>query len=1151
MGPGYGTKDYKPVALRWPLLVPFIVYVAALVAIVEVVGRTFPSSDDIRENDGAAGSFQTALFTAPLINARAPAPVATPTPAPTVMPRRLSAKAHRHLFRRAENGSLPGILAETASDSLEVSAGASTESPPESSTASPTEAPPQSSAEAPPAPSEEIPAETPTESPTESSSESPANTPSQAASEVPSGAPSQTPSESPSQTPNESPSETPTFENPRGPYDVPDSHQPFPSGYTRASPFDKTPQLTGPDPLVGYANITELQLARIAQFDENGNPIPFGDRVASPPVASYLNSTTPGGNSSYIGPSRFRKRHHDPSAYAQYSGPTQIIQPIINIFYDTDNVPYEGGSWINYAGGDPENPDLFEACWATCNGPAIIYHSRSCWEEWVWKAALEEEARKANPDLAWKVVDDAYNGGVICMGQAVFGPGGGGGGGSDGGSGGGSGSGSGDQRSGGGTQRSGGGGGGGGNGDRGSPSPGGSGDGSSPGAGNGGSSPEGNAVPQLKTIVLTDANGVPTLTVTRLEATAGPLLTTITLRDASGVPTATITAAPSGKTSLLTLSDFAGRPTATVTIPPLVETLRDELGIPTATLTLNRPPKPTTLTLTNSDGVPTLTVTITPTFTPSRGPPTTAPKRPGFHPSSQLHLITPLEYALALFLPVLLATPLCIVAQIINSSIRTYLPFHTMMTDGGVPSAYSMTMPLDGVAGILTGLNILWKYHDPVAVLADLLTLLSAVIAALSSEAVGVQLYGGCEEDSFRGCFMGIAVFRGPNRALGVLLGVALGVLVGLAVVLARWRTGLRGVDAKRVRSLGVTAGLLGHGVTRGVLRGVMVRGEGEEGRGEGRIDTGEGRIGKGEEMRIGKGEEGRISKGEAERRLKGWTFGIGWYLAKEEEEYGILAIRNGERLGGRGEVVVKGERGSWVGRGWLRQPTTSWASLGGLGLLCGLFGLILYYETSKKHTAFENFMLGQKFGSRVLFTALGVVISLFWDGYYATISMMEVYRQISNGTQSPAQAAMVSPPVVAYTGIVDSIKRREWFVTVVAANTIIANFSPIVLANVPFNPSQTYTTHLVCVWMMVAFLAVMIMTLLYAAMFVGHPKMAMDPATLAGRIYHVFELGLLDGREKDVDETSLGGTEYGPWKAASFFGDEKAGMVWRERNRG
>src|SRR4051794_7916078 len=88
--------------LRWPLLIPFILYVAALIAVVEVVGRTFPSSDDIRDN-------ATAFFSAPLV-ARAAPPLSTPTPTPT--PRKISARAHGRLFRRSETESPPPDTSE-------------------------------------------------------------------------------------------------------------------------------------------------------------------------------------------------------------------------------------------------------------------------------------------------------------------------------------------------------------------------------------------------------------------------------------------------------------------------------------------------------------------------------------------------------------------------------------------------------------------------------------------------------------------------------------------------------------------------------------------------------------------------------------------------------------------------------------------------------------------------------------------------------------------------------------------------------------------------------------------------------------------------------------------------------------------------------
>ena len=131
---------------------------------------------------------------------------------------------------------------------------------------------------------------------------------------------------------------------------------------------------------------------------------------------------------------------------------------------------------------------------------------------------------------------------------------------------------------------------------------------------------------------------------------------------------------------------------------------------------------------------------------------------------------------------------------------------------------------------------------------------------------------------------------------------------------------------------------------------------------------------------------EGRLRKEEVERRLQGWNFGVGRYIGKgDEEEYGIIATRDKSTGVTKMDRCLKRKK-KWdsPGREWLRQPTTSLESTGGLLLLCGLLGLILYYVTSKRHTAFEHFMLGQTFGSRVLFTALGVIISLFWDGYYS-----------------------------------------------------------------------------------------------------------------------------------------------------------------------
>lgn len=152
---------------------------------------------------------------------------------------------------------------------------------------------------------------------------------------------------------------------------------------------------------------------------------------------------------------------------------------------------------------------------------------------------------------------------------------------------------------------------------------------------------------------------------------------------------------------------------------------------------------------------------------------------------------------------------------------------------------------------------------------------------------------------------------------------------------------------------------------------------------------------------------------------------------------------------------------------------------------------------------------------------------------------MMEAYRKLSRRPQPAATSVLVSPSTVAYTGIRGAFERREWFVAAAAVITILASFTPILLSAVPFSPSQTLTTHLVCVWMTVGCLSLMILTLLYGACFVRHPNMPMDPCTLAGRIYYVcdsimtddFE-GLLQSREQDyhqrMDQRYFYGTAVG-----------------------
>jgi len=805
MGHERSGPDSKATSLRWVVLIPFILYVAALIAVSEIVSRRFPSSDDVYSAE-SNGTFPTALFSAPLINARSPSPTATYLPSKAKTQRSENGQSyHRH---RRQQQSANG---------------------------------------------------------TENSQE-------------------------PSMT-------SLNYHN------MPDTNE----GQNGVG--------------LGSTNVTEVQQKELAWADKTGQPVEFAARLARPPTG--INGSRPGNDTWKPVGRRLRPRLLDPSDYAQFSGPTQIIQPLINIFSDANGVAYEGASWISYAGGDPTDPNFAAACWATCNGPAIVFHHRYCWEEWVWYAALEQEARMTNPNLAWKVVEDTYSGGSICgsaSGRVVPDPA---------------------------------------NPDNKQDTPG----------------SAAKSSPMAKVVTLSDAAGNPTGVVTRVEVSAGPLATTITLRDTTGSPTATIVAAGQsggGATKRVVLTNSNGIPTSTLTLGPLTHTLRNEQGTPTATVTLGQyiPGQPLTLTLTNSAGVPTFTTTISPGGDipgifgsgSSRPQPTSPPQITNPLPGQQVHLISNLEYALASFLPVLLATPLCILAQSVNSKIREYLPFHTLLRQGGVSVGDSLTLPAEGIAGLATSVKLLIKYHDLVPFLADFLTVLGAVISALSSEAVGIRLYGKCTADSFRGCYMGIAVFGSANLAVEVLLCVMLVGLVLLGVLLRKWEVGVGTTQkGKGVTSIAATAGLLGHYRTREVLREVM---------------TGDG-----------------VGKKEINKRLAGWKFGLGYFATKNEEDsaargYGIIVTREGEDKPKDGELEQKRSTARY--ENWkkpLRQPTAGWKALSGILFLCGLVVLIICYETMQTNPEFKRFMLAQNFGARILFTALGIVIAWFWDGYFASKS--------------------------------------------------------------------------------------------------------------------------------------------------------------------
>jgi len=570
------------------------------------------------------------------------------------------------------------------------------------------------------------------------------------------------------------------------------------------------------------------------------------------------------------------------------------------------------------------------------------------------------------------------------------------------------------------------------------------------------------------------------------------VLSTATLRDGHASPTATVTEQP------LTLRDANGRPTAVV--PGYIVTLRDHDGKPTATLTEE------VLTLRDSNGHPRMTVTqlytpaiaagIIPSYYPAGANGTggfgdVSPER--FHPLSLE------EYAMGTTFPIFLTVFLSILTQTLRSGLKALLPFNALTRPGGARAEDSIGMETDGISGFVNSWRLAVTFRQPLSLLADLLVVVAAALIPLSSEAVGLKLHGDCRIGAFTGCYMNLAYFNGPIRAVeGLLIFMLLVVVIGTALLFS-WRSGA----VAPPRSIAVAASLLQDRETRSLAMSLYAGSYGQS-----------------------------ASRGRLSERLARYKF----WIRRSGGEYGLVAKANTEA--GRGN-----EQGSvnlfvdWLTETPLKGHT---AQIALCLVLCGLLVLIVFYEVTIRPISdpFEYFMDSQLLGVRALFSALGVMISFLWDHLYSRessppsfssmnstiflmseaddmfkigVSALEPYRQLSRCPQTADRSILVSPSTNAFLGFGPALVRRDWITAVIALNTVLSKFTPIMLANIPFNLTQTWTVHLVYAWLTVGILGFMIVSLGLWSVIVKYPYLPVDPGNLLGQIAYVCDSAMVD----------------------------------------
>jgi len=141
----------------------------------------------------------------------------------------------------------------------------------------------------------------------------------------------------------------------------------------------------------------------------------------------------------------------------------------------------------------------------------------------------------------------------------------------------------------------------------------------------------------------------------------------------------------------------------------------------------------------------------------------------------------------------------------------------------------------------------------------------------------------------------------------------------------------------------------------------------------------------------------------------------------------------------------------------------------------------------------------------------------------------------MSRSPQPPEKSILLTRPTHGVYGIYAGIKENNFFLLCVAFMALLSEFLPLLLANIPYNLTQTERTHEVCARITLVIIGLMILTLL-GSLFIKWPHMPVDPRSVAGAMYYISEskmrgdfegVSRLEGKERDNRVKTMNGRYY------------------------
>ncbi|KAL1899953.1 hypothetical protein Cpir12675_001174 [Ceratocystis pirilliformis] len=476
--------------------------------------------------------------------------------------------------------------------------------------------------------------------------------------------------------------------------------------------------------------------------------------------------------------------------------------------------------------------------------------------------------------------------------------------------------------------------------------------------------------------------------------------------------------------------------------------------------------------------------------------------------------ITKMHNFLGHFLAPLLATGLLVCAMTLDQNAKMYQPFALLARREGACAEDSLTLKFYGLHSVLTPFRLLRK-GLPLTALTTLLMWISWVLIAVSAEAVHLISEAPCKSGDTL-CAVKLSFRPVPSHAVIALMAIMLLLLIGLVVVLWKWDSGV----CANPWSIAGIAALLSHYITREPLIGLPRVTHQKE------IDA----VYKGKEYQLnlfqGRGGllEYGIAPGESTAALRPTnndTDGPHALVAKSTKKPNFIDMVK--------DAVAKDKRQPF----FALSIRARLLFIMYLVLLVAWIGYYTQLEDAKDRMVI--FMNSGEFGPKFLLAMFGVVVAVAWTHVYQSIAILGPFLVIKAAPHHAETSVLVTRASNAYLGLWVSIKRKQPLTMVAATLSIVADFLPLIMCNIPQRSGSPImrTTHNTCSALALAILVFMIAMLLLS-LIVKLPYMPGDPRTIAGVGVYIadsrliseikqFQTSMVDSRQREAEIKELG----------------------------